>query len=188
MTCCALERISPQTPDATHSASPHRRCGMSALRPMTTQRCLNLVPAAKPPSHPPRLRPALNAPRTRGRAARMPRSPANATKIIASVSSRTPAHIRRRNVGTNIFVHTVVQPTTATQTVWNDPRVGNNRPHNQILYIRCVITVCGAPSKFTNFLLMMDLNTKKRLLHQKCGQKRILERIYDFFAKLIKKS
>ena len=36
---------------------------------------------------------------------------------------------------------------------------------------------------------MMDLNIhKKRLLHQKCGQKRILERIYDFFAKLIKKS
>ena len=105
----------------------------------------NPVPAAKPPNQLPRMRSALNAPLTRGRAARMQRIPANATKIIATISSRTPAHIQRRNVGTNIFVHTVVQPTTATKTVWNDPRGGNNRPRNLSFYIRCVISVCGAP-------------------------------------------
>ena len=152
MTCCALERISPPTQDATHSASPHRQCGMSARRPMTTQRYSNPVPAAKPPKHRPQRWPALNAPRTIGRAARMLRSQVNATKITALISSRTPAHILRSNVGINIFVQTVVQPTMATQTVQIDHRVGNNPPRNQISHIRCAIPICGAPSPSSPFV------------------------------------
>ena len=47
-----------------------------------------------------------------------------------------------------------------------------------------------APTRnLTSFLLKMDLNIHKTTTFAlKCDQKRIFEQIYDFFAKLIKKS